>query len=765
MPSVNLGRLSLSYLPGFIFAGGLIPLLIQPALTPGPIRQFFIFGGLFFCPTLLWTMALRRQRPLLESMAGGAGLALLVPTVAALLLSYLPGPIPAAGLLLVAVVALLIPFSAALSPRAAVYGAQQAAWPRRYLAALLLILLLGAWLRLQNVTYKEFQGDEGVIMVRAAQALLGDEMALLRHQKGPVEVLLPLLSWGLGGAIDELWARGAVIWAGLMLIVAFAALCRRWLRAETALFATLLFTIGGLAVAFSRILQYQSLVMLWGTLSLLFADRYRERARSVDLLLAAAFLAGGLLAHYDGILVAPAVAWLVIGRWRQSPAVAVRHAVAGALIGTALLGLFYVPYLANPTIAGTGSYLLQDRLGGTLFSWSLPDVWRMATFYNSTYYVAFLLLLAAAGLACAIRGRQITAALLSLLAPLLFYTAIVADPRTHIYTIFPGLALVAAYGGQCLYERIRKRPARGLALFVAGLLVAVSTLFVMLLFVDVTPERQRTWHENRPPLYVTTWSEPPLYGLFGFPHQAGWRVASQLVADYPYGSNEEEEVTAWYMAQTPRTHCRDFETFLIAANAQDALPYDAQYVAQTPLQTVVTVNGAPSLHVHSRSPVGAPSYVEAAGRALWRTPQEVVPAQQTGESLVGLTLENQVRLLGYSIQGAVQPGSTLNVVLYWQALAPIEANYQVFVHLYDGEMWAQHDGAPDCNIRPTSGWEPGQIVRDAHQITLSPQTPTGEIPLLAGMYDLLSGARQTVLGLDADHVHLTNLRVGEDRAK
>jgi hypothetical protein len=615
-------------------------------------------------------------------------------------------------------------------------------------------------LRLANLDYKEFQGDEGVIMVRAAQALTGDEMALLRHQKGPVEILLAMLPWGLVGSIDELWARAVFAWGGWLVVPAVAFLGRRWFGRPSGLVAALLFAIGGFGIAFSRIVQYQSLVMLWVLLSLIHADRYRRNGASVDLALSASFLSGGLLAHYDAILAAPAVAWLVVARWRRERAGWPRHAALATATGLLLLALFYAPYLASPTLRGTGSYLLQDRVGGTLFSWSFPQAWRMATFYNSTYYVIGLLFLAIVGLAANAKRPARLAATLFLLVPVIFYTLVVADPRTHVYTMFPALALFSGAGATLAWRRLKGQSYRLPGFLLFALFVVASLAYVVLLFVDVEPERQRTWAENRPRYYPTTWSEPPQYGLFGFPHQAGWRVAPALIAGLPYSSNEEPEVTNWYLAQAERTQCPDFETFFLAGNAQDALPYDEQRLDGLALQTVVTVNDTPAMRIYGENS-GETTQVEATGSELWRMPAQVAPPLGHGDVPVGTVLGNKVKLLGYTLEPPnPQPGATLDVVLYWQALVPIDRNYQVFVHLYDGTMWAQHDGAPDCAIEPTSGWEAGEVVRDAHRLQLSPDIPSGRIPLLVGMYDLIGGMRLTVPATGADNVHLADLRVG-----
>ncbi len=767
-------------LGGLLALTGLLVLALALYLPEGQGQHLAAFILLWIIPAALWALALAGSSE--ESsrwpiaLAAGVGLATFVPVLLALIASYVPGPLSSLQLAIISLMSLLAPFALWLmrvrpGRRDAPVGASPpdtpTAWSRQQWMALLVILGLAAGLRLINLEYKEFQGDEGVIMERAAQALTGDEMALLRHQKGPVEILLPLIPWGLTGSIDETWARAVFTWAGWLAVGAIALLGRRLYDARTGLLAALFFTLGGFSIAFSRIVQYQSFVMFWTLLSLLFAYRYYRRGAYPELMLSVAFLAGGLLAHYDAILAAPAVGWLFILRWRKYPARWQTHLLSAALFGAALLALFYGPYLAGPSAGGTGSYLLQDRIGGSLFTWSGPQVWRMATFYNSTYYVVLLILLAVAGAFSRKLSVEHAVALLLLLSPLLFYTFVVADPRTHVYTLFPGLSLVAAAGVFSIWKRLhqlkprRASLARYAAITLLGLLLGASLLYVILLFVDVTPERQRTWRENRPPFFPTTWTEPPQYGLFGFPHQAGWRLAPDLVSALPYGSNEESEITNWYMAQAPRTHCSDFQTFLVAANAQDALPYDEQRVQALPLQTTVTVHGAPSLRIYGEdAPTTVAPVVEATGHTLWRTPQQVAAPARTGDVAVNVVLGDKIRLLGYTLQQeTVEPGGTLDIILYWQALQPITRNYQVFVHLYDGEMWAQHDGAPDCDVQPTSGWEPGQIVRDAHRLELETDTPPAEIPLLVGMYDLITLDRLVVENTGLDTIPLTDITV------
>jgi hypothetical protein len=115
-------------------------------------------------------------------------------------------------------------------------------------------------------------------------------------------------------------------------------------------------------------------------------------------------------------------------------------------------------------------------------------------------------------------------------------------------------------------------------------------------------------------------------------------------------------------------------------------------------------------------------------------------------------------LLGYDLDTReAYAGGQVTVTLYWQALAPFDNNYQVFTHLYDGQMWGQHDGAPECALNPTTRWEPGQIIADPHIIPVEPGAPAGPVPLLVGMYDLLSKERLAVPGTADNVIHLADV--------
>jgi hypothetical protein len=99
---------------------------------------------------------------------------------------------------------------------------------------------------------------------------------------------------------------------------------------------------------------------------------------------------------------------------------------------------------------------------------------------------------------------------------------------------------------------------------------------------------------------------------------------------------------------------------------------------------------------------------------------------------------DEIRLLGHR---AVERNGALELTFYWQAGAKPIRDYQVFVHLLDGDgkLVGQNDGPPVDGYYPTSTWLPDQIIADVHRVLM----PRGSRPVsvAVGLYDLASGQR------------------------
>jgi len=103
-----------------------------------------------------------------------------------------------------------------------------------------------------------------------------------------------------------------------------------------------------------------------------------------------------------------------------------------------------------------------------------------------------------------------------------------------------------------------------------------------------------------------------------------------------------------------------------------------------------------------------------------------------------------VYLLGYNLQQReVQAGSSVDVILYWQGVELMDRSYTVFVQILDPDnrLVGQSDAIPGMGIRPTTGWLPGEIIRDHHWLVIRPGAPPGMYRLVTGMYEAASGQR------------------------
>jgi hypothetical protein len=103
-------------------------------------------------------------------------------------------------------------------------------------------------------------------------------------------------------------------------------------------------------------------------------------------------------------------------------------------------------------------------------------------------------------------------------------------------------------------------------------------------------------------------------------------------------------------------------------------------------------------------------------------------------------LEGGISLAGYTLD---QADGLLKLDLYWQTQQPVPGRYKVFAQLLNGsnELVSQSDQAPAAGQRPATGWLPGEIIVDSHQLSLPADLSGPSYRLIAGLYNPLNGQR------------------------
>ncbi|HEY4723578.1 MAG TPA: hypothetical protein VII92_17115, partial [Anaerolineae bacterium] len=108
----------------------------------------------------------------------------------------------------------------------------------------------------------------------------------------------------------------------------------------------------------------------------------------------------------------------------------------------------------------------------------------------------------------------------------------------------------------------------------------------------------------------------------------------------------------------------------------------------------------------------APAYARS-------TPLASTPAPQMPlDTLFG----DRIKLLGADVKSqSVQPGGQIEIVLYWQATAPIDKDYSTFAHLLDENEIpvAQRDMFPGQGLWPTSQMRVGDIIPSDYVLNLA----------------------------------------------
>lgn len=461
-------------------------------------------------------------------------------------------------------------------------------------AGLVSVLLVAALLRLPNLGYSDFQGDEARAMLRAADVIQGYPSALTIHKKGPVEILLPTGIYAVEGAITEAQARFPFALAGLVGILAIYLVGWRMFGAVAGWSAAMLLAVDGYFIGFARIVQYQSVVFCMGVLVVLALYRQARAERPVPayLLLAGLLLVGGLYAHYEAIWVLIPGLYLLYAYLRHTKDFKglMRALLIPFLVTVGLLLIFYVPFLLDARWNRTAQDVFGNRIGFEFPYNNLRDFFERTTIYDSSYQVIFgivmtllaqalvlrrvwprwvawsLVALTAAGLALTffvrpdwlrIAGVDHTWLFFALAVavvvvpprttdeertiwlwfgvPLVLSIFFVSKPNSHVYGFFMGWALVAGTAMQALWRGLSTRMgingARLVALPVAIILFAIFANYVFRFFTYTGVEVLRTWTINHPWGYWTPYELPTRGSLFGLPYKNGWKVIGALYAD------------------------------------------------------------------------------------------------------------------------------------------------------------------------------------------------------------------------------------------
>lgn len=432
---------------------------------------------------------------------------------------------------------------------------------------ILVILLFASWVRIQNVGYSDYQGDEIKAFFNPAQD--GEYIQfLLDQRKGPNQFIVTGLIKEITNNYENYFlTRIPFALAGVLSVVVFYFVVRNYFGTNIAIWGSVFFATNGFLIAFSRIVQYQAFVILFGLLGILLHQLFQNTKRYGFLYLSGVSFAISILFHYDGVFFVLPV--IVIGiRSLFKDRKNLLHHIFAILVSITVLLSFYIPFVLNLS-EQTLSYW-QGRISGDV-STKISSSYYLFTVYQPIYVIHFYILITFMGFFAIIFpyldqkinlglktpfSSKISLNLLGILiwgiVPLIMLEVFVSVPGTHIYTyLIPGMILMA-YGLNFFFEFIRHNLNQ---IFTKVYIFGNILLFLFLaaqahtIFVD-NQRGEYPWEDKK--FLIFTMNRPtPIFHLsmFGFPYNRNWQGVSEFMKDKPnyYSTNEREPITRYYV--------------------------------------------------------------------------------------------------------------------------------------------------------------------------------------------------------------------------
>lgn len=422
------------------------------------------------------------------------------------------------------------------------------------------VFLVFALLRFVNLGYSEYIPDETTVMTPVKDSTINADF-LLMQRKGPAQFLVARFVGLLGFSVfDEFAYRVPFFIASVLGLLFFYKFLKNLEGQFVALVATLFLGLNGLMVAFGRVVQYQSLNLLFSFGGLYFLSLLKNPERRIrNSLLGSLFLCFSLLSHWDFVFVlAPAAVlvfkYVVFGGLRKKS----KYSSIGALSLPVIVVLlpFIINYANNALVDSSNLGYFQSRICLTEFSVErimrkFSNYTEKIELYNPFIYLYSLGVLAFAGLVGSKRSFPYFYWFLLTLGIFLLF---VEKPGTHVYNLLYPLSILAAFGAQYFYQLFKGFLSKAVVVTLAALFLFFAYQNY-LLFVDVKvdyPWTQEIILGRKTKEYS---SKVLPNNIIGFPIYRGWEEAAEFLSaenaregrSLPYVTNEESSISGFYL--------------------------------------------------------------------------------------------------------------------------------------------------------------------------------------------------------------------------
>lgn len=507
------------------------------------------------------------------------------------------------------------------------------------------LTLTTLWLRLFNLGYSDFQGDEikALFLPASGQSFVD---FLLAQRKGPTQFIITyILKLFDPQYSSTLLMRLPFAIAGILAVFFFYHTVKMHYGKKIAMYSSIFFSANGIFIAFARIVQYQSFVILFSMLALYFFTLALKnvRWRIAGLYYGMTFWGLAILSHYDGIFIAP-FAFYIFWEWfkmfpSKKISVKLMHIFLSGSIAAALLAVFYIPFILSVSDSTTAYWL--DRLSGgegklssSIVTFKVYNPKLVVHAYRALGLI-YLIRLIWIGLATKFKklsgNFEVTEVykssiwvLLWFLFPWIFMEVITSVPGTHIYTYLLPAMILISFGIIEVETLLRKVFSKnvGLAMSYFGLSIAFLFTFYLSHTVFVDHSREYPWETEK--FLVWELQKPNVIfhlSLFGFPYYRHWAEIGTYVNSNDvnktgyYSTNERQSMSRYHINLNKDTDSAGFFVYIVNPQsfAEKIVMEKAAYWASRYEPAKVFYNGDREVAKIYYMPVGSKDEIKLLG--------------------------------------------------------------------------------------------------------------------------------------------------------
>lgn len=455
---------------------------------------------------------------------------------------------------------------------------------------IIIVFIVSAVLRISNLGYSDFQGDEikALYYPNSGQSFFE---FILDQRKGPVQFFITYIL----KFIDPLYENQFLLrlpfaLAGIFAVIFFYKFVKLHFGDKVAFYSSLFFATNGLFIAFSRIVQYQSFVIFFAIVSLYFLSlaNKNEKYKISGIYLGLIFWAFSILSHYDGVLVFSFVFYLLF-RWLKDAKlekdVKIRTIIISGILSVGLLVFFYVPFLKSINSA-TSDYWLHRITGAS--SGKISSSKYLFKIYQPLFAFGSYVVLSVLGAVFILLGffssfilkvknlpqfiktffshsteimqsikkdkLRIICFFLWIGVSVFFFEKYVYISGTHIYNYFIPTFILLGFGIVSIESAIFKVFEYQLVRIFNFL--GIFTIFVFLIaqsfVIFVDNRKEYPWEKERFLIWDFTKPDENYHlSLFGFPYYRDWEGIRNFAKSHPelqaYSSNEKKPLSGYYL--------------------------------------------------------------------------------------------------------------------------------------------------------------------------------------------------------------------------